>query len=337
MLSNAPDLILSAAETVIDTTALTVDGAPNAFFLRQGEVAVLFTNAFSVQNPVKLIGALPLIVVARDQVSIFARIDLSATGTTAGPGALGPNPGTGQPGTSFLPAGDRMSSGGGGGSYGTMGGPGGTSSATMIPAGASGMRYGMTPADPLVGGSSGGLGGFSTGVVGAGGAGGGAIQISSAVSITVLSSGSIKAGGGGGANGGTGFFGGGGGGSGGEILLEAPMLHITGGLFAGGGGGGGGGCGGGSTPGTSGQDGTGGPTVARGGTGGIPQGSNGGDGAAAVSGALVDAKPGNGNNSKGGGGGGGAGRIWLRYRMATPPDLTGSAISPLAGLDPTLP
>lgn len=338
LLQGAPDLTLSATPTVINTTALTIGGVTNAFFVQENGYAILFANAFSVQSPVTITGALPLIVVARDQVTIAARIDLGAVGVTPGPGALGVNPGSGLAGATLLPVDVRISSGGGGASHGTMGGAGGTTNAGLIPAGAAGMRYGLTPADPLVGGSSGGQGGFSNGPFGVGGGGGGALQISSAVSITVLAAGSIKATGGGGTSGAGGFVGGGGGGSGGEILLEAPVLTIAGGIVAGGGGGGGGGSGaGGLQQSTSGQDGTAGFTVAKGGTGLDPQGSNGGDGAAVVAGALVEAKVGSGFNSKGGGGGGGAGRIWLRHRAATPPVLTGATISPLAGTDPTLP
>jgi hypothetical protein len=62
-----------------------------------------------------------------------------------------------------------------------------------------------------------------------------------------------------------------------------------------------------------------------------------GDGAAGFAGAFVEAESGGRANSKGGGGGGGAGRIWLRYRAATPPTLIADRVSPPAGMDPTLP
>jgi hypothetical protein len=87
----------------------------------------------------------------------------------------------------------------------------------------------------------------------------------------------------------------------------------------------------------SGQDGTDNTAPAAGGAGGMPQGSDGGAGAAGTAGLFAEAKSGGHVNSKGGGGGGGAGRIWLRHRATTLPDLTGAVISPPAAMDPTLP
>ncbi len=205
--SGAPDLVLTGTPTLIDTTALTIGGATNPYFVRQGEYAILLANGFSVQNEVRVSGASPLIVVASDQVTVLARIDLNALGRTPGPGAAAANPGGGGAGQSVLFM-ERASSGGGGASHGTFGAPGGTFSAGMLPAGTGGTRYGMQIADPLVGGSRGGNGGFGGGNVGAGGAGGGALQISSAVSISIGSTGRIEASGGGGAGGGGGFVGG---------------------------------------------------------------------------------------------------------------------------------
>ncbi len=331
-LTGAPDVVIASNPSVIDTTALTLDGATSPYFVRQGAYAVLYADQFSVQHDLTVTGTLPLIVVASDRVTVTANISLNATGGVPGPGAATSPTGAGGVGATFL-AQERESSGGGGGSYGSLGGPGGTSDSQNIPAGASGQRYGMMPNDPLVGGSPGGPGGnVTTG----GGAGGGALQLSSAVSITISGS-FITAGGGGGKGGGASANGGGGGGSGGEIFLEAPQITVSATLAANGGGGGGGGAGGGTTPSTDGGDGTVGDGPASGGTGGMPQGSPGGAGAAGQSVSFMDAKPGSGFNSKGGGGGGGAGRIWLRYRAATPPITTGARFSPPAGLDPTLP
>lgn len=334
LVPGAPDLILRMSPTDIDTSALTIDGATTPYFVRQGNYAVLLARAFAVQGRIVIRGASPLIVVASDRVTVAANIDLRAVGSIPGPGAGSGGPGAGGPGASMLPVDVRLSSGGGGGSYGTLGGQGGSQRPGAVPAGPSGARYGLRPDAPLMGGSPGGDGGFASGSIGAGGAGGGALQISSAVSISVLAE--INASGGGGAGGGVGSVGGGGGGTGGEVLLEAPMIAISGTLAASGGGGGGGGSGDAGPAGGDGQDGLG-LDPAPGGAGGIPQGSDGGAGAAGVSGAFADAKPGDGYNSKGGGGGGGAGRIWLRYRAATPLCLAGAAITPPAGTDPTLP
>ncbi len=329
LMPGAPDLILSASPSTVDTSALTIDGATSPYFVRQGGYAVLLAEAFAVQGPLVIQGASPLIVAASGRVTVTANIDLGASRGVAGPGAN--STGAGGAGTTFLGPDVRASSGGGGGSYGTPGSQGSTFNPTIIPAGYGGAPYGMTTADPLTGGSPGGNGGFRTGNVGLGGGGGGALQISSAVSIRIEAS--INAGGGGGGGGGEGSSGGGGGGAGGEILLEAPIIAISGTLAANGGGGGGGGSGDAGPPGTNGQDGGTGPGRAMGGTGGIPQGCDGGAGSIGPAGGE---QPAHCINSKGGGGGGGAGWIWLRYRAATPPDLTGATITPPAGIDPAL-
>lgn len=335
MMSGAPDLVLSTGPLLIDTTNLMISGAPSAYFVRQDSYTVLFANTFSVQNNLVIMGASPLIVVASGKVTIGANISLNANGLARGPGAMVGGGGAGGPGATNVIV-ERESSGGGGGSYGTVGGLGGSMDATGTPPGSHGVVYGTDPDAPLVGGSPGGDGGFTSAPQGLGGAGGGALQISSAVSIQI--SGTLNAGGGGGRGGGTGSSGGGGGGSGGEILLEAPVILMTGTatLVANGGGGGGGGANG-STSAGDGASGAPSPQIATGGSGGVPEGSPGGAGAAGVAGAFADAQPGGGANSKGGGGGGGAGRIWLRYRATTPPTLNGAQISPSPGLDPTLP
>ncbi len=326
LLSGAPNLLVTTA-TTINTTALTINGSGNAYFVVRGSYAVLFTNAFYVQSTLTITGARPLIVVANDQATIGANINLSASGVTPGPGA--DSAGAGGAGTSFLGSSVRESSGGGGGSFGTFGASGGGRS--MTPPGLGGPLYGASIGSALVGGSPGGIGGWA---FSGGGAGGGALQITSQVAIS-MGAVTINAAGGGGAGGGVAFVGGGGGGSGGQILLEAPSILSFGVLAANGGGGGGGGSGGGgsSPPGTNGANGAGNTSPALGGVGGVPQGSPGGNGAAGATAATA----GDGFNSKGGGGGGGGGRIWLRYRAATPPNISSATISPAAGFDSTLP
>lgn len=337
--SGAPDLTLTGEPSRIDTRLLTIDGAQNPYFLQRGSYAVLFADHFVAEHDVGVTGTLPLIIVAYHDATVMGSIDLGAHGATPGPGAAVIGPGLGGPGTTFLASseGDRISSGGGGGGYGSPGGLGGTLGASVAPPGAAGMVYGAQPSDPLIGGSPGGLGGDGSTEfgIGAPGAGGGALQISSATSISI-SGPHIAAGGGGGAGGLGSSAGGGGGGAGGEIFLEAPCLAIASTLAANGGGGGAGGSGVGGESSTGGADGAIGDTPAPGGTG-LVQGSNGGAGAAGQAGSFLDAQPGGGYNSKGGGGGAGAGRIWLRYRAAMTPVTTGAVISPPAGLDPTLP
>lgn len=339
VVSNAPDLTLTGEPSSIDTGLLTIDGAQNPYFLQRGGYAVLFADHFVAEHDVVVTGTLPLIIVAYDDATVMGSIDLGAHGVTPGPGAAAPGPGVGGLGASFVAdsEGDRISSGGGGGGHGSPGGRGGGGIGDIAPPGAAGMVYGAQPSDPLIGGAPGGLGGDGSAEfnIGAPGAGGGALQISSATSISI-SGPHIAAGGGGGIGGLGSSAGGGGGGAGGEIFLEAPCLTIASTLAANGGGGGAGGSGAGGVSSTDGADGAIGDTRAPGGTG-LVQGSNGGAGAAGQAGSFVDAQPGAGNNSKGGGGGAGAGRIWLRYRAAMTPVTTGAVISPPAGLDPTLP
>lgn len=327
LVPSAPDIIINHPQTV-DTTALTIGGNSSSYFVRQDGYAVLLTASFLVESDLTIQGMSPLIVVATDRVEITANILASGIGAVSGPGAV--TTGSGRPGVSVLGA-QRESSGGGGGGYGTTGANGGPGSVSQLAGGTGGTVYGMNAADSLVGGSPGGPGGFATA---GGGGGGGALQISTPVSIH-LTLASINVGGGGGRGGGLLKDAGGGGGSGGAILLEAPMISLSSSnLFALGGGGGAGGCGdSGGQPGLSGQDGKG-AGSGLGGAAGQPQGGSGGAGANVATGAVVDAQPGA-KSINAGGGGGGAGRIWLRYRAATPP--MGIASLPPPVLDPTLP
>jgi len=343
VLDGIPAIAFAGNPTVIDTTALTIDGATSAYLVEQRDdagdmYAVLFASAIDVPGAVRITGSLPLIMIASGAVTIAGTIDLGASGTSPGPGALTGGPGAGGAGNTIVVAmGEvRLSGGGGGGGYGSRGAAGG-GAGTGAEGGAAGMTYGAGPGDPLVGGSPGGHGGYDGG---GGGGGGGALQISSASSI-VLASGWINAGGGGGA-GASGNGGGAGGGAGGEILLEAPAIAIAGLLAANGGGAGGGGAlnaaGIVERNAGPGDAGTASAQPAAGGVAGLPGGGPGGPGAAGVEGGFVDARSGNtGGNEKAGGGGGGAGRVWLRFRASTPPDLGNATISPPAGMDTTLP
>jgi hypothetical protein len=329
VLVGAPDLTLGSA-TTIDTTALTIGGAANAFFVEQDSYAVLYTGAFDVQADITVVGALPLIVSATGQIEIEGNVSLFGHDAVPGPGAPAASPGAGGSGTSAnVGEGAKISSGGGGGSYGSLGALGFAEYPTTT---SIGTIYGGSIAGLLIGGAPGGDGGEQQ----APGVGGGALQLSSAMSITVGAF-AINAGGGGGGAA-LGIGGGGGGGAGGEIILEAPTMAVLGAVTANGGGGGGGGPGDGNAqaaqPGQNGQPNA---TPASGGIGGMPQGAPGGSGAAGVSGSFVEAATGNLGGSIGGGGGGGAGRIWLRYRSTTPPTVSGAVISPPAETDATFP
>lgn len=356
LITGAPNLALRG-EASIDTTAMTLNGVANSYFVVRGSYAVLFVNSISLMSPMTVTGSRPLIIAAENYAMIGANINAAANLTTAGPGAITGGAGAGTAGSTYLRPNTWWSSGGGGGGYGGTGGDGGTPSQLEVPRGVGGGTYGSELGGGLVGGSPGGDGGWGGS---RGGAGGGAVQISANNTI-YLSGAVLNVGGGGGGGGGRGFGGGSGGGSGGTLVLEAPWITAFGTptLAANGGGGGGGGPGGswlapfgsnggdvrdganqekgdvgalafeglpGANAGTT-------ATPAAGGAGGIPQGSNGGAGATSTAGA------GNGGaeNSKGGGGGGGVGRIWLRYRAATPPNLGSAVMTPAATMDPTLP
>lgn len=353
LITGAPNLALRG-EASIDTTAMTLNGAANAYFVVRGSYAVLFVNAISLMSPMTVTGSRPLIIAAEDYAMIAADINASANLTTPGPGAITSGAGAGTAGSTYLRPNTWWSSGGGGGGHGSAGGNGGTPSQFDVPRGVGGATYGSTLGGGLVGGAPGGAGGWGGS---SGGAGGGAVQISANNTIYLYGA-VLNVGGGGGGGGGRGFGGGSGGGSGGTLVLEAPRIDTfhTSTLAANGGGGGGGGPGGswlapfGSDggDGANKEDGDGGAlafeglpganagttaTPAAGGVGGIPQGSNGGAGATSAAGA----NNGGAENSKGGGGGGGVGRIWLRYRAATPPSLGSVVMTPAATLDPTLP
>jgi len=337
---DALDVALTADLTTIDTAALTIGGQESAYFVRRGTYAVLFAKELSIRGTVKVTGTAPLIAVASGAITIAGRIDLSAAQGTAGPGASEASLGAGGDGQSaYISGADvQVSSGGGGGGYGTAGGGGSGGAGRAAPGIGGPIYYGLQPGDPLVGGARGGRGGCRNGPCIDGGAGGGALQLSSAISITILPLGVITAAGAGGSGGGWQAVGGGGGGAGGEILLEAPSIVVAGTLAANGGGGGGaGGNGSYNTPqGQAGEDGHDSATPALGGPGGIPMGSDGGSGAAGTADGFHEAQNGHAGFSEGGGGGGGAGRIWLRHRATIPPDRTGSTISPPVSLDDTL-
>jgi hypothetical protein len=261
-------------------------------------------------------GSRPVAFVVYGDAEIDGQLDVSATGSSAGPGSnFACAPGAGGSGANGSHAG-----GGGGGGFGTKGGDG----ASSTPSGAAGGLGGAVSLDaslsPLRGGCSGGAGGKGDGGNAAGGGGGGAIQLSVAGKLRI--GGTIAAAGGGGrrSDDETGLLGdgGGGGGSGGAILLEATTIETASASWMttnGGGGGEGRVAFYTSDPGADGAHSSADP--APGGSG--P--SSGGNGAAAD--AVGSAAPACSYSlCGGGGGGGGLGRVVLR---ATDCSLAGSA------------
>ena len=333
--AGAPAVILNGPTIppVIDTTVLTIDNATNAFLVRQEQVAVFYVNSLSAPNGLMIQGDLPLIIVANQDVTISGAVELAGRGSQSGPGAaISTGLAAGGPGGAIALDVGFESAGGGGGSYGSAGQRGGSDSQALP--GQGGQVYGASPTDPLMGGGPGGVGGKATDN---GGGGGGALQISAGVSISITS-GYINASGGGG-QAGSGFSAGGGGGAGGEIVLEAPAISANAIVVANGGGGGAGGADG-AVPvpyAPNGVDGELSTQPAAGGVG-ATHGANGGSGAAMQQGQVIAATQGSDAQKDGGGGGGGLGRIWLRYRMTSPPVLGINAVfSPSPALDPSLP
>lgn len=294
---------------------------------------VWLARAWTIEG-VRIRGSLPAAFVSSGAVVVDGLIDASADGATGGPGAMTCGTGSGDggvPSNAHFERAPATNSGGypaflwvtngfGGGGFGTSGGAGGVEFVSQ--AGAGGGISGNAELTPLRGGCA---GGGSTAA--SRGAGGGAVQLVSAESIHLVSSGSfpsagVHVGGGGGAAGALGhvdsndmsaIYGPGGGGAGGGILIEAPHVVLDAGsvlLAAGGAGAGYGAC----SPPPNGVDASAADVTPSGGA--CPPGTSpsavGGSGATSGDGA-----PG-GNSSAGsaGSGGGGLGRI--RINTADP-------------------
>lgn len=300
---------LVLGDAVIDTTELSIDGAPPAHgqlvaVAQPGantELALLQADHIIVEGTVRVRGARGLVLLART-VEVTGTLDGGARGAMPGPGAAAERGGPG-----VHPAG-VCDSGGGGGGHMTAGAAGGDGGGCT--GGAGGALLGDPALTLLVGGGAGGEGVTAACGLPPGGGGGGALQLSAQDRVTIA--GTVTAGGGGGAGGlecGDGDAGsGGGGGAGGAIYIEAARVEITGVVAAHGGGGGGGGNGAAENgPIGRGSDGTdGGPNAPA--AGGAPAAPNGGTGGA---GGVDGSSPQLGASAQhnAGGGGGAAGRI----------------------------
>lgn len=227
-------------DAVIDTTAdklpscATIEGAPAPTIERVAqdgapELDVLVVGDFTVDEGamVKTLGERPLVIVATGRVRIDGTIGVVPLGRPFLKAAAGGAVSSGPDGLGLGKGGGSTAAGAGGAGHCGAGGNGVAQAGT---AGLGGKPYGTPELRPLRAGSSGGANGASAND--GGGFGGGAIQITSAVSITIGAAGVINAGGGGA------IESAGGGGSGGSILLEAPNVTVAGVLAANGGGGG---------------------------------------------------------------------------------------------------
>ncbi|CAN5874725.1 hypothetical protein BH11MYX3_BH11MYX3_07470 [soil metagenome] len=248
-LTGMGDLVLGT--TVIDTTALTIDGAVPLHgtmiaIAQDGggpELAVLHADRITVTAGavVHVVGSRGLVMFATT-IEIAGTVDAGAAGTRPGPGA---SPNAALPGMHV--ASDVCDTGGGGGGHGTTGGHGGDSQSCVVVGSAGGAATGDDSlAIRIGGGGCGAAVSFGCGNP-AGGGGGGALQLSAIERVNLHGGGVLRVGGGGGSGGpecGDGDAGGGGGGgAGGALFIEAPDVTIDGLLFAHGGGGGAGGNG----------------------------------------------------------------------------------------------
>jgi len=155
-------------------------------------------------------GARPLILLASETIEVDGDILVSPMTRTPG-------------GCHAGIAGGNSVGGGGGGGFGEGGGPGGPLQNTTAAGG--GGPSGMPTLIPLRGGCPGGTGATTMGTTpGGAGLGGGALQLSTAGTLTVV--GQIAAPGNGGAGNAMNGGGAGGGGSGGAILLEGRTISV---------------------------------------------------------------------------------------------------------------
>jgi hypothetical protein len=323
-------------EYVPSTGALTLNGGAFMTLPTTGtSLRVLSLDGLTISSGanVVILGPDALAIVVHGSASIDGRLDVSATGTSSGPGAgncaaakgtdMGVNPAYGAGG------------GGAGGSFGGAGGGGGDgdviAGSPRTPGGPVMALQGDGMLVPLRGGCRGGAGGeedpscTGTGTPGAGGGGGGALQLTVRDTLTLGTGAQLAANGGGAAPGVNVHasgphlgVGGGGGGSGGGLLVEAAHLGIDANaiLCANGGGGSGGTHNNDGLPYTSGGNGACATnTTASGGNGEAADGGDGATGSAAagrgVNGSRLD--------DGGGGGGGSVGRIRVRAAVGPNP------------------
>jgi hypothetical protein len=289
---------------------------------------------------VRAIGPNPLVLVARQTITIDGQIDVATHVTDS---TIGGKPVVGAGARSAIDcnelgvdgaASQNADNGGGGGAGGSFGGLGGAGGNGRQSTAKGGMAKAPPTSSLLVGGCPGGHGGDGAGAPpsggGEGGGGGGAIYLLAGTSISVA--GKINASGAGGGAGLDGFNssgGAGGGGSGGLIGLEAPTLTVAGVLFANGGGGGGGGGNDFNKHGAQGSDPVAPLTAALAGKGGDGGGGDGGVGstvtAIGAAGKTAANDSGNGIQGMAGGSGGGGGGVIKLFGTAT---TTGAMISP---------
>ena len=230
---SAADVVIPRGSTIDTDTGVVRDAGSNVVAVATKlvsqtngpKIRVLLGHSFSIDD-VRATGSDALAIVAAGQIHIVGRLDASADGSGSGPGAVsGSAACVGASSVESVCVVDNLGSpcgdGAGGGGNSGPGGSGGGSGEDVGPAGGSTLAT-----TALVGGCPGGLMNddiFSGDPqVFAGGAGGGAVQIVSAITVTLDASGVIDAGGGGGSGASVG------GGAGGLIVVESPTVSVSG-------------------------------------------------------------------------------------------------------------
>jgi len=298
----------------IDTSA----GAPGSLCMVSTTTPALDACVIAGQSiqttgagKVSITGTRPLILIARDQITISGTLDAASHRNE---GKDGPAAGAGTCPVGTAAASGTAGAGGWGASFGGPGNNGGNSFDAI---------GGKAPEPPgitgLRGGCSGGRGGNTGG--GVGGHGGGALLLLAGREIIVNADATVNASGAGGTAGRTGGEdsngggGGGGGGSGGMIVLDAPRVVIQGTCLANGGGGGEGGEA--ARGGTSGGEATAPLLAGLGGAGNSLLGGDGGTGAYGTTSPLGGSPGAQTTDNRGGGGGGGGGAGFIKVLATT--------------------
>jgi hypothetical protein len=306
-----------AESTLIDST----EGSGSCTFdlpTDRGTLCVIAARSITITQAIDTKGNRPIVFLAQGDLL------MTAGGVLDLIDGAGSNDGI-CPGTQRGTDDSQFASGGAGGSFDTLGAPGGRSGGGSV---LSGQPTQVPQPSTLRGGCRGGRGGDLTTQPSSGGAGGtsgGAVYLIAGGTLTIQ--GTINASGTGGGGGGL-RAGGGGGGSGGYLGLDAPRVVLESAKLLANGGGGGGGANA-TTMGTKG--GTANPASsfpyeASGGGGGASAGGDGGHGAESGSGAAPGMDTGSNGAGGGGGGGGGYIRIFSGDIQRTGADITPAAV-----------
>jgi hypothetical protein len=334
-LATAPTASLGSA--TLDTTQ---DASCTGGIVSSGSTDICVVRATRIDiGDLKVTGTRAIAFVADDQLTVSGTFDVSADGTTSGPGF-----GTlGIGGTS-----SASYKGAGGAGFAQQGGAGGGDE-TGTQAGLPGGSVTDRPTTmPFVGGAPGGASvcGATTSCLlsggrdfGGGGGGGGALLVSCYGTVSIT--GVVDAGGGGGAGGGDHFGsgnvqgGGAGGGAGGFVVFQGAHVSITGKLYANGGGGGAG-CASDDCHGLPGADG---PQSTAGAPGGDPPGNTdgGGIGGSILQPAGTGEKTFSSASAGAGGGGGSVGRFAIYTPAGIAPTVTPAEASPSPAPGATVP